>query len=179
MKIIKSMLFILLVVALSVGATAIISRNTGSFTTTPTFTNENNLVHTIDEYESSAGTFANGMTWKINSTGSIVANGTYSDANVEDLVFNLGTITIETEDYYTLSGAPKGSLESFYIEAKYQDASGNIKTLMSDFSDTMTSVAKLPVGTQVTLRIIVKPGVTFSHYTFKPTLVAGTEAGSF
>lgn len=177
----KKILGLCLTIILCVSICALIGRTTNGFTNsvTESMINEDNLVHTLEEYESKAGTFANGLTWKINSNDSITVSGTYSENNAEDYEFVLGTVTVEKEDYYTLSGASRGSVDTFYIEATYEDSTGNKKTLVSDFSDTMTSPEKLTEGTVVTLKIIVKPGCSFAYHTIKPTFVPGAEVGEF
>ena len=168
-------------VAMSVFACSIVARNTSAFkeSNLPFGVNSENLVHTLDEYETVAGNTGKGITWKVNSTGSIVADGTYSINQTSNLEFVLGTVTIEDEDIYTLSGASGGSTETYYIEARYTDGNGNVKVLYSDFNGSMTSANKIPVGTQVTLKIVVNPGVEFNNFTFKPTLVRGSESGRF
>ena len=172
---------IVVTVALSVLTCSIVARNTTAFEDSgvPFGVNKDNLVHSLEEYESAAGNTGKGITWKVNSTGSIVANGTYSENETSNLEFVIGTVTIEEENYYTLSGASGGSLNSYYIEARYEDSEGNVKVLYSDFNDSKTSDAKLAEGTQVTLKIIVKPGVEFNKFTFKPTLVPGIDSGKF
>ena len=178
-KLFKSILVILVIVGISVTCSAFVARSTNNYTETPNMTNENNLVHTLDEYVSAGGSFTNGLTVKVNSTGSIVINGTYSENATEDYVFTLGTVSIEEADYYTLSGAARGSLDTYYIVASYEDSTGNLRTIISDFSDTCTSADILAEGTQVTLKIVVKPGATLNYCTLKPTFVAGEESGKF
>lgn len=176
-----TLLLIVVTVALSVFTCSIVARNTNAFdeSTTPIGVNKDNLIHTLEEYETAEGNTGKGITWKVNSTGSIVADGEYSINQTDNLEFILGTVTIEEENFYTLSGAASGSQDTFYIEARYTDSEGNVKVLYSDFNDTKTSRAAIPVGTQVTLKIVIKPGVEFNNYTFKPTLVAGVESGKF
>jgi hypothetical protein len=177
----KKILGLCLTIILCVSICAVIGRTTNGFTNsvTESMINKDNLVHTLEEYESNAGTFANGLTWKINSNDSITVSGTYSENNEAAYEFVLGTVTVEKEDYYTLSGASRGSESTYYIQATYENASGNTVTLVSDFSDTMTTPDKLTEGTVVTLKIIVNPGCSFTYHTFKPTFVAGTEVGAF
>lgn len=176
-----TIVLIIVTVALSVLACSIVARNTTAFEDDgmPFGVNKDNLVHTIDEYVTSAGNTGKGIVWKVNSTGSIVADGTYSINETDNMVFDLGTVTIEEEDYYTLSGASSGSMSTYYIEARYTDSNGNAKVLYSDFNDTKTSEGVLVAGTKVTLKIIIKPGCAFDNYTFKPTLVPGTSSGRF
>ena len=174
-------LLMVVTVVLSVLTCSIVARNSSAFEkgSTPLGVNKDNLIHTIEEYESPVGNTGKGITWKVNSTGSIVADGEYSINETGNMEFILGTVTIEKEDIYTLSGAANGSMNTFYIEARYTDASGNVKYLYSDFNDAKTTASALPVGTQVTIKIVVKPGVEFNNYTFKPTLVPGTDSGKF
>ena len=176
-----TILIIVATVALSVLTCSIVARNTSAFDkdSTPIGVNKDNLVHTLEEYESPTGNTGKGITWKVNSTGSIVADGEYSINQTDDLVFVIGTVTVEEENFYTLSGASSGSSDTFYIEARYTDKNGNVKVLYSDFNNSKTSEAAIPAGTQVTLKIVVKPGVEFNNYTFKPTLVPGVDSGKF
>ena len=180
-RVITSLVLIVVTVALSVLTCSIVARNTNAFeeSNVPFGVNKDNLIHSLDGYESAAGNTGKGIVWKVNSTGSIVADGTYSENETSNLVFNIGTVTVKEENYYTLSGALKGSLDTFYIEARYEDSNGNAKVLYSDFNGSKTSDAKLAVGTQVTLKIIVKPGVEFNNYTIKPTFVPGVDSGRF
>lgn len=180
-NVLTAILLVVVTVALSVLICSILARHTDAFdeSATPLGVNKDNLVHTLEKYETAAGNTGKGITWKVNSTGSIVANGEYSINETANMEFVLGTVTILEEDFYTLSGAVDGSKNTFYIEARYTDASGDVKILYSDFNGERTSEAELPVGTQVTLKIVVKPGVEFNHYTFKPTLVRGLDSGKF
>ena len=180
-NIFKTIGLIIVTVILSVTVCAIFANTTDIFKDdgVPLGVNSGNLIHSLDAYESTAGNTGKGIVWKVNSTGSITVDGTYSENETADLEFVLGTVIIEKEDYYTLSGAGAGSLGTYYIEARYEDSAGNEKVLYADFNDTKTSEAKIAEGTEVTIKIVVKPGVEFNRYTFKPTLVPGTESGRF
>lgn len=180
-NVLTTIILVIVTVALSVLVSSLVARNTTAFeeSDTPLGVNKNNLIHTLEEYETEAGNTGKGITWKINSTGSITANGTYSVDKTDDLVFVLGTVEIDKEDVYTLSGAPNGSFDTYYIEARYTDANGNAKVIYSDFNGQNTTESVLVEGTQVTVRIIVKPGVKFNSFVFKPTLVAGEDSGKF
>lgn len=168
---------ILVVIGLTLGATVATYSLTDNFETN-IFVNQDNLVHTIDEYESPTGSTGNGISWSVDSFGRVKANGkiTSDDEQVE---FKLGTIKIEEADYYTLSGAPKGSFETFYIKATYTTASGSTVTLYSDFANYCTSPEEIAKDTVVTLSIVVFAGYEFDNYAFVPTFVAGQEAGRF
>lgn len=180
-KILPTVIVVIVSVLLSVFTCSLVARNTTAFEDDgmPIGVNKENLVHTIDEYTTKAGNTGKGIVWKVNSTGSIVADGTYSINETTNMEFVLGTVTVEKEDYYTLTGAASGSLGTFYIEARYTDTAGNAKVLYSDFNGQMTSSDVIAVGTEITIKIIVKSGVEFNNYTFKPTLVPGESAGRF
>lgn len=171
-NVIMAILIIAVVVALGVGVVAATHRFTGLLN------NNDNLVHTLEEYVSKGGNSGNGLVWTVNDDGSIHCEGTITDDDLDEATFVIGTVTVTEEDFYTLSGAPKGSKNTFYIKAEYEDESGNLKTFYSDFDGECTSETKLDKDTEVTLTIVVKSGVEID-YTFEPTLVAGEVAGKF
>ena len=183
MKTFKIILFAILIIALSITATALISKGTDGFNKSfsTLFLNEDNLVHTLEEYESKAGNSGNGITWKINeNTGAITASGTIAESDTATAAeFKLGSVKIEKTDYYTLSGVKGGSLDTFYIKAEYEDLSGNQKVIYGDFTDSMTSEDKIAEGTYVSITIVINPGVELENVKFTPTFVAGEEKGSF
>lgn len=170
--VVKAILIIAVVIALGVGAVALTLRLTG------VLKNEDNLVHTLEEYESKGGNDGNGLVWTVNDDGSVHCEGTITNEDLEEATFVIGTVKIEEENFYTLSGAPKGSKNTFYIKGEYEDDAGNLLTFYSDFDGECTTVTKLAKDTEVKLTIVVKTGVDID-YTFKPTLVAGEEAGQF
>ena len=170
--VIKAIFGVILVIALGVGAVALMSNMNGILN------NKDNLVHTLEEYEGKSGTDGNGLLWTVNSDGSVRCKGEITNEDLDEVEFVIGTIKIETEDSYTLSGAPEGSKSTFFIKAEYEDEAGNLKTVYSDFNGECTTLEKLPVGTEVKITIVVKSGVAIDQ-TFKPTFVAGEKAGEF
>ena len=167
---------ILAVIALSVGATVAAYSITDNFSTN-IFVNQDNLVHSIGEYETVPGNNGSGLVWTVDSFGRVKANGKTGD---EDSTFVLGTVIVEEEDYYTLTGAPEDAArDTYYIEAVYKTADGSTVVLYSDFLEYCTSPDKLPEGTEVTLTIVACAGCTFENVTFAPTFVAGKESGRF
>ena len=181
MKIFKTILGVLLIVALSVTATALISRATDGFNSgiTSIFYNDDNLVRTLEEYVSKEGNSGNGITWTIKNGGAVVADGTLA-SDEDEAIFRLGFVEIKEEGFYTLSGAPKNTSSStYYIRASYEDVSGTNNVLYANYSDSMTSVNKIPAGTVVTIEIVIVPGVSVENVKFTPTFVLGTEAGAF
>ena len=120
---IKSILIIALVVALGVGAITMTLKLTG------VLKNEDNLVHTLEEYEGKGGNDGNGLIWTVNDDGSVHCEGTITNEDLDEATFVIGTVEIEEEDFYTLTGAPKGSKATFYVKAEYEDEAGNLMTV--------------------------------------------------
>lgn len=168
---------ILVVIGLTLGATVATYSLTDNFETN-IFVNQDNLIHTIDEYETKTGTSGDGISWSVDSFGRVKANGEIT-SDAETVEFVLGTIEIEEEDFYTLSGAPEGSINTFYIKAKYTTESGSEVILYSDFANYCTSPTEITKGTEVTFSIVIHSGVEMDNYAFSPTFVAGEEAGKF
>jgi len=187
MKILKAILFALLIVALSVTATVLISKSTNGFNDSfaSVFQNDANLVHTLEKYETEAGEKDSGITWTVKeSTGVIYASGEIEEeneageANAAD-EFVLGYVLVEDTDFYTLSGCKTADKEKYYIKAEYLNAGGNERVLYGDIEDEMTSPEKIPEGTYVKLSIVVLPGVELDNVKFTPTFVPGVEPGRF
>lgn len=170
--VIKAIFGVILIIALGVGAVALMSNMGGILN------NKDNLVHTLEEYEGKSGTDGNGLLWTVNNDGSVRCKGEITNDDLDEASFELGTVKIEKEDVYTLTGAPEGSKSTFFIKAEYEDEAGNLKTVYSDFNGECTSSEKIPAGTEVKISIVVKSGVAIDQI-FKPTFVAGDKAGEF
>ncbi len=178
MKILKTLGALLIVVAAICGVVSIFTHaNNGTLTSF--LINENNLIHSIEKYEGASGPLTNGLTLEVNKNGAITIDGKYDETKLEEYVFVLGTVKVDEEDFYSLSGVPNADLDTVYLTATYEDLEGNKRILYSDFADTMTTETKLPVGTEVVINLVVKPGASFKNVTIKPTFVSGTEAGKF
>ena len=176
----KKFLIFLLTVIIAVTTSLVIVKATNGLNESiyNVFLNEDNLVHTLVEYESKAGKWDNGLEFSVSDSGAVTINGSLSEED-EAATFILGTVKTEKADKYTLSGCKTGSLKTFYIKAEYLDASGNSKTLYADFTDSMTTVDEIPEGTAVTISIVIMPGTSLNNITFKPSLCPGEEAGKF
>lgn len=169
---IKAVLLMILCVALGVGAIAMTLNLTG------VLKNEENLVHSLDEYEGKSGTDGNGLLWTVKKDGSVHCKGQITNKDLDEATFVLGTVEIVDKGFYTLTGAAEGSKSTFYIKAEYEDDAGNLITIYSDFDGECTSLTQLDAGTEVTITIVVKSGVEIDQ-TFKPTFVLGEVAGKF
>ncbi len=175
MKLLKTIGIIVLSVVLSVATVSIINRADVNIS----LENEANLIHTIEEYQSKADKLSNGLTIKENKNGSITVSGKYDETATSNYEFIFGTVLIEEEDFYTLSGFSDAALDACYLVATYDDGEGNVVNIIGDFSDMMTSTEKLSEGTQVLVKLVIKPGCELDNATFKPTFVAGKEPGRF
>ena len=107
-------------------------------------------------------TVLNGITYKKNEDGTVIANGTAS-ANS----FYRQNINLEEGDYY-LSGSPTGGANNtYYLQAMGYGEAGN------DYGSGTTF--KVTTSSSVGIRIIIYQGVTVNNLVFKPMIVKGTE----
>ena len=168
---------IFLIIALSVGATFGVYKLTDSFTkgVTDLIYNEDNLVRTIEEYEGKSGNVGNGLQFTAYDNMSVLVKGKINDES-ERYEWVLGTVIIEENGKYTLTGMDGASTTTAYIKGAYTDTEGNERTFIGDISSSMT--VELVKGTSVELSIIVFPGVDINTIV-KPTLVLGDKAGRF
>lgn len=187
MKILKAILIIIAAVAISVATTVFLSKSTNGFNDSfaSIFQNDDNLVHTLEEYETEAGEKESGITWTVKeSTGVIYASGEIEEENEDGEAngadeFVLGSVLVENTDFYTLSGCKSADKEKYYIKAEYMTAEGNERVLYGDIEDEMTSPEKIAEGTYVIISIVVLPGVELDNVKFTPTFTPGVEPGRF
>lgn len=174
-----SWIAVILIVCLSVGVTfgitKLVDGTSGSFS--DLFTNKDNLIRSIDEYQTAAGNTGEGITWTVNKDKSITVDGKIN-SGASKLEFVLGEVVITEKANYTLSGCgDKASMTTCYLIASYTDAEGQPKTIVGDMASSMT--AELDAGTSLVIKLVVYSGVAFDDLTVKPTLVKGNEAGRF
>ena len=168
---------IILTIALAVASTVGVFKVTDNLSKNifDVIYNEDNLVRNIDEYEGSEGNLGNGLKFTVYANKSIHVKGKIN--NDDDRVeWELGTIVIEEDGVYTLTGMKDASVTTAYLCANYMDTNGNEVTLIGDISDEMS--AELVKGTQVTFYIVVYSGCEINT-TVKPTFVLGDKAGKF
>lgn len=108
----------------------------------------------------------NGVTFTVNSDGTITANGTATGGNA--LYYLSSLYTVKTPEKSYLSGCPSGggsttfSIQAYTREQKY-------------FSD-IGSGFLAPANSELNIVLIVSNGMTVNNLVFKPILNAGTEA---
>ena len=106
---------------------------------------------------------ANGVTFTVNSDGSITVNGTAtSDA---DFMLLRGPIQGYSESYF-LSGCPSGGSDTTYYISENFTAS----------KDTGNGVVLNNLPSDQVWRIVIKSGTTVNNLVFRPMLNEGTEA---
>lgn len=106
---------------------------------------------------------ANGVTFTVNSDGSIMVNGTAtSDA---DFMLLRGPIQGYSESYF-LSGCPSGGSDTTYYISENFTAS----------KDTGNGVVLNNLPSDQVWRIVIKSGTTVNNLVFRPMLNEGTEA---
>lgn len=106
---------------------------------------------------------ANGVTFTVNSDGSVTVNGTAtSDA---DFMLLRGPIQSYSESYF-LSGCPTGGSDTTYYISESFTAS----------KDTGNGVVLNNLPSDQAWRIVIKSGTTVNNLIFRPMLNAGTTA---
>lgn len=106
---------------------------------------------------------ANGVTFTVNSDGSVTVNGTAtSDA---DFMLLRGPIQSYSESYF-LSGCPTGGSDTTYYISESFTAS----------KDTGNGVVFNNLPSDQAWRIVIKSGTTVNNLVFRPMLNAGTTA---
>lgn len=106
---------------------------------------------------------ANGVTFTVNSDGSVTVNGTAtSDA---DFMLLRGPIQSYSESYF-LSGCPTGGSDTTYYISESFTAS----------KDTGNGVVLNNLPSDQAWRIVIKSGTTVNNLVFRPMLNVGTEA---
>lgn len=106
---------------------------------------------------------ANGVTFTVNSDGSVTVNGTAtSDA---DFMLLRGPIQSYSESYF-LSGCPTGGSDTTYYISESFTAS----------KDTGNGVVLNNLPSDQAWRIVIKSGTTVNNLVFRPMLNAGTTA---
>lgn len=106
---------------------------------------------------------ANGVTFTVNSDGSITVNGTATSA--ADFMLLRGPIQGYSESYF-LSGCPSGGSDTTYYISEDFTAS----------KDTGNGVVLNNLPSDQVWRIVIKSGTTVNNLVFRPMLNEGTEA---
>lgn len=107
---------------------------------------------------------ANGVTFTVNSDGTVTVNGTATE-NASFVFFN-GSLPLF--GMFTLSGCIGGTSDSYYLQPWVD---GNWKDEQSDSPTTYNFNGNLTL-----LTFYVKQGVVFNRFVLKPMLNEGTEA---
>lgn len=122
----------------------------------------------------------NGITWTVNSDGSVTANGT-ATAKTK---FMVATRVYESlrvpSGTYTLSGCPHGGgSDTFCLRLDKGTVSEYIGNVCVDYGNGATSVVSLADNENLQVEITIYQGTTVDNITFKPQLEAGEVATSY
>ena len=113
---------------------------------------------------------ANGVTFTVNSDGSIMVNGTATANSSFVLVSDLSPIKLDKSESYFLSGCPSGGgferYRIFIQNTAYQQG----------YSDVGNGVSFTAEYTDYYIFIIIREGATVNNLVFRPMLNAGTTA---
>ena len=121
-------------------------------------------------YYSGTDTTINGITYKVNSDGSILLNGTATANSSFVLVSNILPIRLDKSKKYVLSGCPSGGgFESYRIFIQNT-------TYKQGYSDIGKGVVFTTEYTDYYIYIIIWNGFTVNNLTFKPMLNVGETA---
>ena len=147
---------ILLFFVLTVSAVVLLGRATKGFQNDASviFQNKNNLIHTLDTYDSDEGEDTFGITWTVLGNRKVHAEGENSSAS-DKAFYVVGDVKIEDTDYYTLSGVTDS--DDYWIEATYS-SNGEDVILSTAEDGEDTSAEKIQKGTIVTITLYVAIG---------------------
>ena len=105
----------------------------------------------------------NGITCTRNDDNTFTLNGTAT----AQALFAIQTMTLDTNEVYTLSGTPSGGSNNNYFMAG------------ANFADYGSGSTDKPSRANMTFSIVVQNGVTCNNLLFKPMLQKGDKATSF
>ena len=111
----------------------------------------------------------NGLTFTVNSDGSVIANGTAEKTTF----FSLGTLNVIPDETYFLSGSPNGSAFDTYMLYIHNNTTG------SDIYDLGQGNDFDGKSGDQGLVIVVYSGVTVNNLKFYPMVEYGSEGGNF
>lgn len=108
----------------------------------------------------------NGITFTVNSDGSVTANGTATAS----AIFYISTNYTIKKGIYTLSGCPQSNSNTDYV---LQFATGDWSFKISDFGNGATTQIGNDINLQI-FRIAISNGVVCDNLVFRPQLELGT-----
>ena len=119
-----------------------------------------------------SSTVKNGVTFTVNSDGSVTANGTASDS----IMYNINNpFTLETGKTYKWTGCPRGGTRSTATNPTYKTLlavyySDNTNTIVNDYGDGVKFTVSDKIITRWEVRIDIFNGYTCNNVVFKPMI---------
>lgn len=138
-----------------------------------------NLLPTSDII-SASGAVSNGITFTLNSDGSIKANGTATGAisiyiNADYTELSAGIYTFSD----SVSSGESGTTYFLYADVRHTDGSSWDTYNFSTAETTTGMTQTIPEGFKFKTRIVVRNGQTLNNVVFKPMLEVGSSATSY
>ena len=121
----------------------------------------------------------NGITFTVNTDGSIIANGT-ATGNLAQLflISTSNKVFIENKTYF-LSGCPAdGSTTTYYLEALLYKSDGTYES-KQDIGNGIALDLRNGDYESIALKIVIQTGTTVSNISFSPQLEIGTAATTY
>ena len=152
---------------------AISAENTLANAVTPFKVESKNLIP-FPYYSGGTGSSItdNGITYTVNSDGSIRADGTATAASLFMLISTGKSLLLSKNKTYTLSGCPAGGNSNYYLFLQTTNYT-------ESYLDNGNGVTFIPQNTNYYLIIRVATGATLNDVTFYPQLEVGDTATSY
>jgi hypothetical protein len=132
----------------------------------------NNLIATSSPSET-----INGIQYKVNSDGSIKANGTANGVSTF-IVYETNSFDLNEGRYYLYGCPAGGSTGGFSLKLEY-DSGSSAKVMTDTGSGDSIQISSVTTGKPLTVYIYIEPGVTVNNILFMPmfTSVENAEFG--
>lgn len=116
-------------------------------------------------------TTVNGITFTVNSDGTVIANGTATAQATIDIGKNLENVF---NGKYIMSGSPKGSSSSTYYMNLFKTENGTVTSIGAEYGNGI--ITEQENDCYLWTRIVIVSGQTVNNLVFKPKLQKGTVA---
>lgn len=129
---------------------------------------------------SDANKTQNGITWTVNSDGSVTVSGTATSKTKFMLAVRQDESLKVPYGTYTLSGCPQGGgKDTFCLRLDKGTVSEFVGNVCIDYGNGATSIVSLASDETAQVEITIYQGATVDNITFKPQLEAGEIATSY
>ena len=129
-------------------------------------------------YHNNSGRVSNGITFTVNSDGTIIANGTATGNATFSCTNHTGVVMELANGTYNLSGCPSGGNVSnkYDLRVERRTTSGTPNTVCNDIGSAASFNWVDGNDLIPCVMIVIRNGVVCNNLTFKPMLVKGAAA---